>query len=517
METKLYLQMLRKGWWIILLTVLVAVNATLIYSLNVTPRYQATTKLLVSPNKGLLADTQQTMNSLDTLDNRSVVATYAEFLNSDKVYLEAVDSLGLDKTALSDYSRTAIILPDARVLEVTVEGPDPKVVAALANAISEKGVNYIGKFYQVYTINPIDLATAPTIPISPNPLRDALLALVFGLILGAALAILSEQIRIPFDAMRQTRFLDNDSLAYNRRHFDRLLELEMMRCRTNSDVFSLGLVRLDGLADYIDNVPQILLQKILQGVTKTLKKDLKGNDVIGRWNDTTFAIILPSTPFNAANNLIGRLRQKLSDPVKINGGDESIRLEPYVGVARSKEDEVIEDFIARVQKDLDEDMYNVPVPPPPAGKPDAEAAKVVSALSTPHPSRPAQQSAASRLSALFASAPSSSRSTPPPPARSAESSSLDFPSDSQKVAPFTTSQTNSPFTTNGMNQTDAPANSFQATNSSPAPKPPVQQNNFKTRTGLYKGDILDVNGPPSELSQGIDDDLNEMRKHWKIN
>ncbi|MHC1785290.1 MAG: diguanylate cyclase [Anaerolineaceae bacterium] len=517
METKLYLQMLRKGWWIILLTVLVAVNATLIYSLTVTPRYQATTKLLVSPDDTVMSDSQRAINSLDTLDNRSVVATYAEFLNSDKVFLEAIDSLGLDKTTLVDYTRTAIILPDARVLEVTVEGPEPKVVAALANAISEKGVNYIRKFYQVYTINPIDLAATPAIPISPNPLRDALLALVFGLILGAALAILSEQIRIPFDAMRQTRFLDNDSLAYNRRHFDRLLELEMMRCRANSDVFSLGLVRLDGLADYIDNVPQILLQKILQGVTKTLKKDIKGNDVIGRWNDTTFAIILPSTPYNAANNLIGKLRQKLSDPVKINGGDETIRLEPYVGVARSKEDEVIEDFITRVQKDLDEDMYNVPVPPPPAVKPGAEAARGTSTPVAPHPAAPAPQSAASRLSALFASAPPVPPSTTPPPAKPAESYTSAAAAASEKVAPFTTSQTISPLTTDGTNQTAAPETSFQVTNGTSVPKSPVQQNDIEKSPGLYNGDILDVDGPPSELSQDIDDDLNEMRKHWKIN
>lgn len=503
METKLYLQMLRKGWWIILLTVLVAVNVTLIYSLTVTPRYKATTKLLVSPNEVVMSDTQTTMNSLDTLNNQSVIATYAEFLNSDKVYLEAIDSIGLDKTKLVDYTRTAIILPDAKILEVSVEGPDANVVAALANAISEKGVNYIRKFYQVYDINPLDIASAPTLPISPNPLRDALLALVFGLVLGAALAILSEQIRIPFDTLRQTRFLDNDSLAFNRRHFDRLLELEMMRCRASGDVFSLGLVRLDGLADYFDNVPQLILQKILQGVTTSLKKDLKGNDIIGRWNDLTFAIILPSTPYNAANNLIGRIRQKLSEPVSIGEGDETIRLEPYVGVARSKDDEVIEDFILRVQKDLDEDMYNVPTPPPPAGKPVGKTILDASAMSStlneqppaPHPT----QKAASRLSALFASAPTSSifqaRPVEPPPAT---------PNSSAQTAPLSSAKESetSPFTPAAAT---APLH--------PAPKAPDD----KVRTGLYKGDILDFEGPPSDISQEIDDDLNEMRKRWKIN
>lgn len=514
METKLYLQMLRKGWWIILLTALVAVNATLIYSTMVTPRFRATTKLLVSPDAEVMIDSQRTINSLDTLDNRSVVATYAEFMNSDKVYGEALESLGLDKSQLTDFTRKSIILPDARVMEITVEGPDAKIAAALANAISEKGVNYIRKFYQVYDINPIDLAAAPTIPISPNPLRDALLALVFGIILGSALAILNEQIRIPFEALRQARFLDTDSQAYNRRHFDRLLELEMMRCRSKSDVFSLGLVRLDGLSDFIDNVPQVILQKILQGVTKNLKQDLKGNDVIGRWNETSFAILLPSTPYNAANTIIGRLREKLSEPLQFNGGDEKIRLEPYVGVARSKENEVIEDFVARVQKDLDENMYNVPIPPPPPAKPTAEPPGITPPSINPLPAQQTPRSAVSRLSALFASAPPESKPVPPAkPADAFESSAnLHNPTSS-----FSVDSPSASFNPNYPSNPVSPANSFpghagdQVLNT---PRSPGQQQSYKT--GLYKGDILDINGPPSEISKSIDEDLDEMRKHWKI-
>ncbi len=516
METKLYLQMLRKGWWIILLTALVAVNATLIYSTTVTPRYQATTKLLVSPDPVVMSDSQRTINSLDTLDNRSVVATYAEFLNSDRVYLEAVESLGLDKTQLTDFTRKAIILPDARVMEVTVQGPDAKIAAALANAISEKGVSSIRKFYQVYDINPIDLAAAPTIPISPNPLRDALLALVFGIILGSALAILNEQIRIPFEALRQSRFLDNDSQAYNRRHFDRQLELEMIRCRKKNDVFSLGLVRLDGLSDYVDNVPQVILQKILQGVTKTLKQDLKGNDVIGRWNETTFAVLLPSTPYNAANTIIGRLREKLSEPVKINGGNESIRLEPYVGVARSKEDEVIEDFIARVQKDLDENMFNVPIPPPPPVKPSSEphdkAAGPANLASEPQKPR----SAVSRLSALFASAPPESNPVSSPPLKPIDT----FESaarTSQTVTPVAGTKPSDPVTPNSANHPSSSTDSFPALPNEKSFKAhisPIQQNNVKS--SLYSGDILYEDTPPSEISRGIDEDLDDMRKQWKI-
>jgi diguanylate cyclase (GGDEF)-like protein len=199
------------------------------------------------------------------------------------------------------------------------------------------------------------------VPDSPKPVRDTLLALLFGLLLGGGLAIISEQVLAPLENYRRRQHLDNQSFAYNRQYTERLLELEMMRSRNKSDVFSLGLVRLDGLVDYLDSMPQIMVQRILQQVTSTLKMELKGTDLVGRWaGQATFAIILPSTPFNAANSLMDRIRQKLSEPMKVGESDELISLNPYVGVARSKENETIDAFVARTQKDLDENMFTVP-------------------------------------------------------------------------------------------------------------------------------------------------------------
>ncbi len=40
---------------------------------------------------------------------------------------------------------------------------------------------------------------APTLPISPQPLLNAGVALVFGLVVGSVVAVLREQIRIPLE------------------------------------------------------------------------------------------------------------------------------------------------------------------------------------------------------------------------------------------------------------------------------------------------------------------------------
>jgi hypothetical protein len=263
-------------------------------------------------------------------------------------------------------------------------------------------------------------------------------------------------------------------------------------------------------------VPQVILQKILQGVTKTLKQDLKGNDVIGRWNETTFAILLPSTPYNAANTLIGRLREKLSEPVNINGGNESIRLEPYVGVARSKESEVIEDFVARVQKDLDENMFNVPIPPPAPVKPNPEPHDKTAGPANPPSAPQKSRSAVSRLSALFASAPPESSPISPPSLKPDEPNET-AANTSQTFTPFASMKPSDPVLPNFTNQPASSTDSFPVLpndQSFKAHSSPIRQNNVKS--GLYTGDILDEDTPPSEISRGIDEDLDEMRKNWKI-
>jgi PleD family two-component response regulator len=184
------------------------------------------------------------------------------------------------------------------ILELSVQGPDPAMASLLANSIGQHAIASIGNLYQVYDISVLDPASAPSKPVSPQPLRDAGLATVLGLMIGATLAILREQIRIPLDAYRQRTILDHDSSAYTRRYFMRLLEEELSH--NEKETLSLGLVQLNGLRDLVDTLPQPVVQRLLRQVTSTLRKELRGNDVVGRWGGAQFSIMLPSTSEQAA-------------------------------------------------------------------------------------------------------------------------------------------------------------------------------------------------------------------------
>lgn len=183
-----YWQIVKRGWWIILLTAVVAVAASLIYS-SMSPRiYRTTTRYIVSPQAGIASETDY-FRSLDTLDRRSIITTYAEVFGSQRIIGEAVVSLGEPLEVMADYTVTAVGLPEANVIQVTVEGPDPTVAMHVAEAIGERSTEYIQGLYFMYVITLLDSPSVPDGPISPTPLRDALVAAVLGLAVGVVLAI----------------------------------------------------------------------------------------------------------------------------------------------------------------------------------------------------------------------------------------------------------------------------------------------------------------------------------------
>jgi len=246
MELRLYLRMLQRGWWIIALTALVALSVALLVDYLAPPMYQTNARFVVSPNPESVSG-RDVVSSLATPDKRSIVSTYAEFLNSERIYMETVKSLGMDPETLADYSHNAVVLPDANILELTVIGPDPAMAALLDNSLGQRAIGEIKQIYRVYDIRFLDPALPPEKPFSPNPGRDAILALMLGALVGGALAILKEQVQAPLDAYRRRRIIDALSTAFTRSHFEHRLEMQIDR--SSEKGFSLGLIQLVGLEE----------------------------------------------------------------------------------------------------------------------------------------------------------------------------------------------------------------------------------------------------------------------------
>ena len=351
MEIRLYFQMLRRGWWIILLTLLTALAVALVASYLATPEYEAIARFIITPSNVLITG-NEVVQGLNTLDRQSVVFTYVEVMNSDRIYNDALADLNLNPIDIKDYAYKSVVLSTSSVLELSVTGPDPQIVANLANAIGNQTINFTRGLNQIFVVEFLDVATPPNKPYSPRPALYASLAIALGLIVGAFLAILSEQLRTPFEAFLQYVHLDNVTNVYNNTYFRRLVEEEI--AENSGDIFTLGIVELSGLRDVLETYPTPVLERVLQNVTSILRRELRGHDIIGRWNGVSFVVMLPSTSGDAASRIFGRVFQSLSEPIKLDHYGTSINLDSHIGAAEYGADISVDELFEKAVSTLEQ-------------------------------------------------------------------------------------------------------------------------------------------------------------------
>jgi diguanylate cyclase (GGDEF)-like protein len=351
MEIKLYFRMLQRGWWIILLTAMVGLSASLAFSYVAVPQYEASALYILSPSASITSK-NDVVDSLDTLDRPSIAATYAEILNSNRVFLSACNLIGKDPVAIAeDYTVRTVVLPESSVLSLTVQGPNPLVVTTLANATGQEAISFSRSLNQAYELNILDSAIVPVDPFSPQPLRDSVVGFVLGLAAGVVLAVLSEQIRVPIEVYRNRLRIDSDTGVFKRKYFSRLVEEEVADGSENE--LSVGIVELNGLSDFLDTLPAAGVNALLGKVTKILQRELRGNDVIGRWNEVSFSLLLPTTPGSAAHRTFDRVYQALAQPIHLPSYGVTVNLEPRIGGAVYSNSITSSELIEKAQNSLD--------------------------------------------------------------------------------------------------------------------------------------------------------------------
>jgi diguanylate cyclase (GGDEF)-like protein len=259
------------------------------------------------------------------------MTTYAEVMNSNRIYYDTLAFLQLEPDDIKDYTYESLVLPGSSILELSVKGPNPQLAADIANAIGQQSISFTRRLNQVINLDFLDSAEPSEIPYSPQPLRNASLATVLGLMAGVGLVIVRDQLRASFETFRQRANFDNETGVYNKKYFSRLVEDEL--AQHPDDLLSIGIVELNGLRDITDTFPIAAMQRILQRVTESLRRELRGNDIIGRWNEIGFIIMLPNTPGTAANRIFERIFQALSEAVNLDQFNMTVKLDARIGGA----------------------------------------------------------------------------------------------------------------------------------------------------------------------------------------
>lgn len=343
---KHYLELLQSNWRAIAIITLLACVLSVLISLTTTPIYRATTSFIIFPTENLTSS-RDVVSSLDTLEQRSVITTYAEIMSSERVYLNTQDEMGEQALPFAQYRRSITIQPESNIFFLHVDGPNHLMAAVLANQVGVQGIDLINSFYEVFDIEILDEATPATEPIAPRPVRSLLFFAVGGLLFGIFAVIMNYQIRRPIEVIRERLNSDPESGAYKREYFTNLVERRL--AEAPDAPISLAIIELESLKDFANALPNIVLSDLLQDVTEILKKQLRGNDAVGRWTDASFAIMLPDTPPRPAARTLIRIRQALLAPMQDASRLYQVQLQPSVGLTAREADETLSQLFENLE------------------------------------------------------------------------------------------------------------------------------------------------------------------------
>jgi len=172
-------RMLRRGWWIAPPVFGLALAAAAFFTARQEPVHRATTMLVVTPNTSV-EGTADLIRGLETLERRTVLATFARIPMTAEMRLAVAQRLGLSGAQARSLDITASVVPNTNILRIDVDGPDPVQVAKAANEAAELTREEARGLYRIFTMRTLAAARPPARPIHPDPRRNLTVAAILG-------------------------------------------------------------------------------------------------------------------------------------------------------------------------------------------------------------------------------------------------------------------------------------------------------------------------------------------------
>jgi capsular polysaccharide biosynthesis protein len=338
------------GWKWIVITILIALCISLAISVTTIPVYRTQATFIIAPNKNL-PSSRDVVSAFTALDTLNIFSTYADILSSERVYEEANKVIDLDEAELSQYSRFTEMNPESLILGLTVDGPNPQTAAVLANEIGKYGIQFINAYFSVFEIDFLDQAVATSQSYRPKTYRDMGIAAGIGLIIGLLIVTTKEFLEIPLSQFIQRFSLDSESFAFTKRS----IEMSLVTMKTKEDEWPITfmLINLKNLHELLSVLPGFSRKKVTSEIVKRLKAQLKGNDLVGRWDASTFSVVLPRTPKKVSNIIKNRLSEVFLAPFTYGVEDsEQSLLEPLITAATSNNVKEFETFVHNAEAEM---------------------------------------------------------------------------------------------------------------------------------------------------------------------
>jgi capsular polysaccharide biosynthesis protein len=187
------LRVIRRRWLVIALVVVTLVGAATVLSFLQTPMYEGSIKLLIGQEQNTNAPTNL---GNDVQGLQQLTQTLVQVVGTRSVAEGVIQELNLS-TRPEDFLNglAAEQISDTQIIQVNYDDTDPQRAKQIADTIGEvfsRHVSEVSPSANAITATPWEPAVVSEDPVSPNPVRNGLLALVVGAILGMGLALLMD-------------------------------------------------------------------------------------------------------------------------------------------------------------------------------------------------------------------------------------------------------------------------------------------------------------------------------------
>jgi capsular exopolysaccharide synthesis family protein len=196
-ELKDYWQTIRRRWKLVVVVFLLCVAAAGFLTWQATPQYSSSARIFVSTTP---SDTTDALAGNTFATQRA--SSYVDLVTTLKMAERVANDLGGHASNEPGALRSAVsaeVVPDTVNIVITAVDPDAtrarNVAQAYAGALSDTVADLEtprGKNQALITASIVDNAQVASSPVSPRPLRNVGLGMVFGLLLGLGLAVLRD-------------------------------------------------------------------------------------------------------------------------------------------------------------------------------------------------------------------------------------------------------------------------------------------------------------------------------------
>jgi capsular polysaccharide biosynthesis protein len=189
-----FLQVLLRRVWLIVLVTTFLTGSTLGFTWVQTPTYEASTKIII----GQKSRANSTFNlEGDVAGLQGLTATMTQAVTTRPIAQATVKQLDSPTVSAEELleNLSAQEDPGTMFIDVSYTDSDPKRAQLIANTVSQVFSEQVSKVSinaNAVTATVWEPAVLPETPVSPDPLRNAIVALILGILLGVGSAFVVE-------------------------------------------------------------------------------------------------------------------------------------------------------------------------------------------------------------------------------------------------------------------------------------------------------------------------------------